>query len=92
MRNKIESLPKNLMENVLVKSLEGKKNTHDEPSQMNVLQLSEMTNQQSNYLYFIMFLEIKKLIISDISSEFFNLQLSITLSLLTTYAYRKCCI
>lgn len=52
MRNKIESLPKNLMENVLVKSLEGKKNTDDELSQMNVLQLSEMTNQQSNYLYF----------------------------------------
>jgi len=39
------------MENVLVKSLEGKKNTDDEPSQVNVLQLSEMTNQQSNYLY-----------------------------------------
>ncbi|NP_001155422.1 sparc-like isoform X1 [Acyrthosiphon pisum] len=47
MRNKIENLPKNLMENVLVKSLEGKKNTGDGPSQMNVLQLSEMTNQQS---------------------------------------------
>lgn len=51
MKNKIDNLPKNLMENVLVKSLEGKKNIDDEPHHMNVLQLSETTNQQSNYLY-----------------------------------------
>lgn len=51
MRNKIDNLPKNVMEDVLVKTLEGQKKVDEEPSQVNVLQLLEMTDQQSNYFY-----------------------------------------
>jgi len=50
MRNKIDSLPKNVMEDVLVKTLEGEKKA-EVPSEANIIQLLEMTDQQSNYFF-----------------------------------------
>lgn len=49
MRNKIESLPKTIVEDVLVKTLDGGKKVNEKPSQENVLQFLEMPKQQSNY-------------------------------------------
>jgi len=63
MRHKIDSLPKNMMEDVLVKTLEGDKKVEEGSAQVNILQLLEMTNQQS-YIYVCMF-KNKKLITSD---------------------------
>lgn len=51
MRNKIDSLPKNVMEDVLVKTLEGEKKA-EVPSQANIIQFLEMTDQQSNFFFF----------------------------------------
>jgi len=48
MRNRIDNLPKNVMEDVLVKTLEGEKKFDEGSSQVNELQLLEKTNQQSN--------------------------------------------
>lgn len=52
MRNKIDSLPKNVMEDVLVKTLEGEKKA-EVPSQANIIQLLKMTDQQSNFFFFL---------------------------------------
>lgn len=53
MRNKIDSLPKNVMEVVLVKTLEGEKKA-EVPPQANIIQLLEITDQQSNFFFFFL--------------------------------------
>ncbi|KAL5233228.1 hypothetical protein ACI65C_000638 [Semiaphis heraclei] len=48
MRNRIDNLPKNVMEDVLVKTLEGEKKFDEGSSQVNEFQLMEKNNQQND--------------------------------------------